>query len=57
MWDNFEFLNPTNLETASYVFPSRNAAVFVENLFNINENLVDFKRTLFLFLNFQFMFT
>ncbi len=34
---NFQFLNPTELETASYVFPSRNASIFVENLFNINE--------------------
>lgn len=34
---NFKFLNPKNLERASYAFPSRNFSVFAENLFSINE--------------------
>ncbi|MFK8005574.1 MAG: TonB-dependent receptor [Saprospiraceae bacterium] len=35
---NFTFLNPTDLEKSAYDFPSKNIAVFAENLFNINEN-------------------
>lgn len=31
----FRFLNPADLETASYNFPSWNTAAFAENLFNI----------------------
>ena len=34
---NFTFLNPNNLENSDYEFPSQNASVFVENLFNIND--------------------
>jgi Fe(3+) dicitrate transport protein len=34
---NFTFLHPTDLERSDYEFPSQNASVFVENLFNINE--------------------
>ncbi len=33
---NFNYLNPNDLETADYDFPSRNFAAFAENLFNIN---------------------
>ncbi len=33
---DFEFLNPTDLERSSYEFPSKNIALFAENLFNIN---------------------
>ncbi len=32
---DFTFLNPDDLETASYQFPSRNISIFAENLFNI----------------------
>ncbi|MBY5958079.1 TonB-dependent receptor [Membranicola marinus] len=32
---HFQFLNPKDLETASYSFPSWNTAVFAEHLFNI----------------------
>lgn len=34
---NFEFTTPNDLEQSDYEFPSRNLAVFAENLFNINE--------------------
>lgn len=34
---NFRFLNPNDLERSDYEFPSQNASLFVENLFNINE--------------------
>ncbi|MEO0471100.1 MAG: TonB-dependent receptor [Bacteroidota bacterium] len=34
---DFTFLNPDNLERSDYQFPSRNASVFVENLFQINQ--------------------
>ena len=34
---DFTFLNPNDLESFDFDFPSRNAAVFVENLFNIND--------------------
>lgn len=33
---DFTFLNPDNLEGSSYIFPNKNAAVFVESLFKIN---------------------
>ena len=33
---NFSFLNPHNLETAAYTFPSRNFASFAEHLFTFN---------------------
>jgi Fe(3+) dicitrate transport protein len=33
---NFNYLNPNDLETADYDFPSRNFSAFAENLFNIN---------------------
>lgn len=33
----FQFLNPDDLETAAYEFPSWNTAFFTENLFNIND--------------------
>ncbi len=32
---DFRFLNPDDLERAQYEFPSRNASLFVENLFNL----------------------
>ncbi len=32
---DFRFLNPEDLEKSNYEFPSRNLAVFAENLFNI----------------------
>ena len=32
---DFRFLNPEDLEQSNYEFPSRNVAVFAENLFNI----------------------
>ncbi len=32
---DFRFLNPGDLERSEYEFPSRNASLFVENLFNI----------------------
>ena len=32
---DFRFLNPDDLERAEYEFPSRNASLFVENLFNL----------------------
>lgn len=32
---DFRFLNPGDLERAEYEFPSRNASLFVENLFNL----------------------
>jgi len=34
---DFDFLNPDNLEQSDYEFPSRNIAVFTENLFNIGQ--------------------
>ncbi len=34
---DFEFLNPLDLERSSYSFPSRNVAVFAENLFNLSK--------------------
>ncbi len=34
----FTFLNPDNLERSSYEFPSRNIAIFAENLFQINSH-------------------
>ena len=33
---DFEYLNPDYLENSDYTFPSRNIAVFVENIFRIN---------------------
>ena len=36
---DFRFLNPEDLEQSNYEFPSRNTAVFVENLFNITPRL------------------
>ncbi|MCB9081922.1 MAG: TonB-dependent receptor [Lewinellaceae bacterium] len=33
----FQFQNPENLEQSNYTFPSRNAAWFAENLFNLTE--------------------
>jgi Fe(3+) dicitrate transport protein len=35
---DFEYLNPDSLENSSYTFPSRNVAVFVENIFAITSN-------------------
>ncbi|MFK7905895.1 MAG: TonB-dependent receptor [Chitinophagales bacterium] len=32
---DFRFLNPDDLERSEYEFPSRNASLFVENLFNL----------------------
>ncbi|MDX2195130.1 MAG: TonB-dependent receptor [Cytophagales bacterium] len=32
---DFNYLNPDHLENSDYVFPSRNTAIYVENLFNI----------------------
>ena len=32
---DFTFLNPNDLEKSEYTFPSKNASVFAENLFNI----------------------
>ena len=32
---NFKFLNPDNLENSSYQFPSKNYAVFIENIFQL----------------------
>ncbi len=34
---DFEFLNPENLEQSSYEFPSRNVALFAENLMHFGE--------------------
>lgn len=34
---DFSFLNPTNLENSSYIFPSLNYAFFAENIFQISE--------------------
>ena len=34
---NFNFLNPNDLEKSAYEFPSRNIAVFAENLFYLND--------------------
>lgn len=36
---DFQYLNPDNLENSSYTFPSKNVAVFVENIFAITSNL------------------
>ena len=36
---NFSFLNPSNLEGSSYVFPSKNYSAFVENMLRITNNL------------------
>lgn len=36
---DFDFLNPEDLERSSYEFPSRNLAVFAENLFNLTPRL------------------
>lgn len=36
---NFEFLNPNNLEGSDYLFPSQNAAAFVENILRFNKKL------------------
>lgn len=33
---NFNFINPSDVEQSDYDFPSQNAAVFVEHLFNVN---------------------
>jgi Fe(3+) dicitrate transport protein len=33
---DFRFLNPEDLERSNYEFPSRNVAVFAENIFNIS---------------------
>ncbi|MGB0930461.1 MAG: TonB-dependent receptor domain-containing protein [Chitinophagales bacterium] len=32
---DFRFLNPNDLERSQYEFPSRNASLFIENLFNL----------------------
>ena len=37
---DFEFLNEEEPEKSSYEFPSRNVALFAENLFNVGSNLV-----------------
>jgi Fe(3+) dicitrate transport protein len=34
----FEFLNPDNLENSAYTFPSENAALFMENIFQLTRN-------------------
>jgi Fe(3+) dicitrate transport protein len=36
---DFRFLNPNDLEQSNYEFPSRNVAVFAENLFNLTPRL------------------
>ena len=36
---NFNFLNPDNLEDSDYRFPNENYAIFVENIFKINNKL------------------
>jgi Fe(3+) dicitrate transport protein len=36
---DFEFLNPENLENSAYEFPSRNCALFAENIFQLTKNL------------------
>jgi Fe(3+) dicitrate transport protein len=35
---SFSFLHPNDLENSSYVFPSSNAALFTENVFQITKN-------------------
>lgn len=35
----FEYLNPERLEGSDFAFPSRNIAVFAENIFNLSEKL------------------
>jgi Fe(3+) dicitrate transport protein len=32
---DFTFLNPTNLENSNYTFPSQNASLFIENIFQL----------------------
>ena len=34
---DFRFLNPDNLENSAYTFPSKNTAVFIENIFQITK--------------------
>lgn len=34
---DFRFLNPENLENSAYTFPSKNTAVFIENIFQITK--------------------
>lgn len=36
---DFTFLNPSNLEGSDYVFPSQNAAAFLENIWRIDQKL------------------
>ena len=36
---DFRYLNPTNLENSDYRFPNENEAVFVENIFYLNNKL------------------
>lgn len=36
---NFNYLHPDNLEHSSYTFPSRNVAVFSENIFQLTQKL------------------
>ncbi len=36
---NFYFLNPNNVENSDYNFPSYNASVFIEHIFNLNDKL------------------
>lgn len=36
---NFSYLHPDNLEHSSYTFPSRNVAVFSENIFQLTQKL------------------
>lgn len=36
---DFRFINPEYPENSDYFFPNTNAAVFVENIFNLNERL------------------
>lgn len=36
---NFNYLNPDNLEHSSYLFPSKNIAVFSENIFQVTKKL------------------
>lgn len=36
---NFNYLNPDNLEHSSYLFPSKNVALFSENIFQLTQKL------------------
>ncbi len=37
---NFNYLNPNNLERSDFVFPSKNIALFAENILHVNHRLV-----------------